>query len=68
MQTLQKPSFREGGFPKRKRLDLAGVNLPGQRLELYGVGAVGERIVLLLVEKLLARRVDHAGRLLSSGA
>src|SRR6185312_3752285 len=36
----------------------------GERLELNGVGSKGERIVLLLVEELLAERIDHSRRLL----
>ena len=39
------------------------MHLLHKRLELNGVGAEGERVVVLLVEKFLARRIDHPRRL-----
>ena len=43
---------------------LTGMHLLYKRLELDGVGAEGKWVVILLVEKFLARRIDHARRLL----
>src|SRR5581483_10827871 len=43
---------------------LPGAHLLHKCLELYGVGAEGERVVVLLVEKFLAGRVDHSRRFL----
>ena len=42
----------------------SAVHLLRERFELHGVRAIGERIILLLVEKFLVLRVDHARRFL----
>ena len=43
---------------------LAGVDLFGERFELHRVGTERQRVILLLIEELLARGVEHARRII----
>ena len=54
----------EAGIVAALVTGFAGTNLLNQRFQLNRVGPEGQRIVLLLVEELFARRVEHSRRFL----